>query len=183
MQLRQWAFDLARERLADALPMRWAHVQGVARAAQEMIHLNEPDKELLEVAAVLHDVGYAPDVAESGFHPLDGARLLRFLGAPERLCGLVAYHSCATVEARLRGLANELAEFIDEPGAMRDALWCCDLTTSPHGEVVTVHARLDEIVARYGSQHLVSEFIRQARPELLGAVERTQDRLLATQST
>ena len=32
--------------------------------------------EVLTQAAVLHDVGYAPDVAITGFHPLDGARHL-----------------------------------------------------------------------------------------------------------
>jgi hypothetical protein len=149
-----------------------------------MTHLSEPDRELLEVAAVLHDVGYAPDVVGSGFHPLDGARLLRSLGAAERLCGLVAHHSCAIVEARLRGLEDELAEFVDEGGVVRDALWCCDLTTSPVGEAMLVTDRLDEIVTRYGRDHVVSQFIHLARSELLGAVERTQERLLvAAQST
>jgi hypothetical protein len=77
-----------------------------------------------------------------------------------------------------------LSEFIDEGGVVRDALWCCDLTTSPTGDAVSVTDRLDEIVARYGDDHVVSQFVPLARPELVAAVERTQQRLLAAaQST
>jgi hypothetical protein len=35
----------------------------------------------------------------------------------------VAHHSCATLEAELRGLSDELAEFEDEKTALRDTLW------------------------------------------------------------
>ena len=184
MDLREWALGLAHDHLAEALPNRWLHVQGVAGRARDMRHLREPDLEVLWAAAILHDLGYAPSVAESGFHPLDGALFLRSLGAPERLCALVAHHSCAIVEARLRGLEDELAEFVDEGGPVRDALWCCDLTTSPTGAAVSATDRLDEIVKRYGCHHVVSQFVDLARPELLAAVERTQQRLLlAAQST
>ena len=78
----------------------------------------------------------------------------------------------------------EIAEFVDEGGPVRDALWCCDLTTSPTGAAVSATDRLDEIVKRYGCHHVVSQFVDLARPELLAAVERTQQRLLlAAQST
>jgi hypothetical protein len=30
---------------------------------------------MLVAAAILHDVGYAPDLATTGFHPLDAARV------------------------------------------------------------------------------------------------------------
>lgn len=58
----------------------------------------------------------------TGFHPLDGARYLRSVGAPDRVVNLVAHHSCALVEAQLRGLADELVEFEDEQSPLRDAL-------------------------------------------------------------
>jgi len=71
------------------------------------------DTDLLISAAVLHDVGYAPRLAASGFHPLDGARFLRDThGADERLARLVANHSFALLEAGERGLTEALeAEF------------------------------------------------------------------------
>src|SRR5512142_548163 len=67
------AREMARGLLAEALPRRWAHVQGVAGKA-ERVAASLTLGDALAVAAWLHDVGYAPSVADTGFHPLDGAR-------------------------------------------------------------------------------------------------------------
>ena len=49
------------------------------------------DADLLEAAAWLHDIGYAPSLVATGFHPLDGARYLRDTQhADAMLCRLVA---------------------------------------------------------------------------------------------
>jgi hypothetical protein len=108
---------------------------------------------------------------------LDGARFLAKAGAPRRLVGLVAHHSCAVLEAELRGLATELTEFDDEDGAVRDALWYCDITTSPDGEPVDATERIAEIKHRYGPGHMVTRFISLATPDLLAAVDRTEQLL------
>ncbi|MCO5992680.1 HD domain-containing protein [Actinoallomurus rhizosphaericola] len=177
MSLISWAFSLSKQHLAEALPRRWAHVQGVARQARSLASVAGSDAELLEAAAVLHDVGYAPELAHSGFHPLDGARFLSSLGAPARLVNLVAHHSFAILEARMRGLEEELAEYEDEGASVvRDALWCCDITTTPDGTTTSAHSRIAEIKQRYGAEHLVTRFISEAAPELLAAVERTEER-------
>jgi putative nucleotidyltransferase with HDIG domain len=159
------------------LPRRWAHVQGVARQARNVRVVAGEDADLLEAAAILHDVGYAPDLAQTQFHPLDGAIFLAEVGAPERLVNLVAHHSCAVLEARLRGIEAELARYTDELGPVRDALWYCDQTTSPEGETVTPQERIAEINRRYGPDHLVVRFITAAVPELQAAIERTERRL------
>src|SRR5215467_3733977 len=99
-----WAWETSRVQLADALPRRWRHVQSVAAEARRIAALAGDDADLLISAAALHDVGYAPGLQVSGFHPLDGARYLAEFGAPARLCALVARHSCAIREAALRGL-------------------------------------------------------------------------------
>jgi hypothetical protein len=112
-----------------------------------------------------------------GLHPLDGARFLAGAGASRRLVGLVAHHSCAALEADLRGLVAELTEFDDEDGVVRDALWYCDITTSPDGEPVDVAERIAEIKHRYGPDHLVTRFISLATPDLLAAVDRTEQLL------
>ncbi|GGI76738.1 metal-dependent phosphohydrolase, HD subdomain protein [Saccharopolyspora subtropica] len=178
-ELVTWAFATAEQKLAEALPRRWAHVQGVARRARELRPVAGSEADILEAAAVLHDVGYAPDIAHTGFHPLDGARFLQELGAPDRVVHLVAHHSYAALEAELRGLAAELAEYDDEGGVIRDALWCCDLTTTPDGASIAARDRIAEIKQRYGPGHLVTEFITNAAPELLAAVDRTKERLSA----
>ena len=172
--LTAWAQSLARTLLADALPRRWAHVQGVAARARSLAPAVGADAGLLEAAAWLHDIGYLPDLAETGLHGLDGARYLRDAGhAGPMLCRLVAHHSCAVIEAEERGLAALLtSEFPPPPQHLADALTFSDMTTSPDGEHVHVHRRLAEIHDRYGAGHLVSRFISRATPQILEAVGR-----------
>lgn len=175
-----WASDLAAQKLAGVLPRRWEHVQGVSRRARLVAPLfSSGDCELLVGAALLHDIGYAPELVGTGFHPLDGARYLRGVGGPDRLVNLVAHHSCAMLEAELRGLSGELTEFEDEKTVLRDALWWADMTTTPDGGETTVVERVAEIQTRYGPDDLVSCFIRRAWDDLNAAAERTQRRLEA----
>ena len=55
------------------------------------------------------------------------------------------------------------------------------MTTTPTGEVVSVHDRLSEIVERYGPHDVVTRFIRRAEPELVSSVARTDQRLFLAQ--
>jgi HD domain len=177
----EWAEAAARKLLAKPLPRRWAHTQGVAAAARRLAPVLGSDADLVTAAAWLHDIGYAPDVAVTGFHPLDGARHLRDTeGAGGTLCRLVAHHSCAINEASERGLARELAaEFPPARGDLADALTYCDMTTSPDGDRLPVARRLAEIRSRYGPGHLVSRSIARSAPELTSAVGRVDGRLTA----
>ena len=59
--LAAWAQDLARTLLADPLPRRWSHVQGVAAQARSLAPATGPHAGLLEAAAWLHDIGYLPN--------------------------------------------------------------------------------------------------------------------------
>jgi HD superfamily phosphodiesterase len=103
------AEHLAQALLQDPLARRWAHVQGVAARARSLAPVLGADADLLEAAAWLHDTGYAPDLAATGLHALDGARYLRDAQhADAMLCRLVAHHSCAIVEAEERGHADVL---------------------------------------------------------------------------
>ena len=171
-----WAEDLARNLLEEALPRRWAHVEGVAARARSLVPAFAADKELLEAAAWLHDIGYLPELARTGLHALDGARYLRDAQhAPPILCRLVAHHSCAVIEAEERDLADVLRrEFEPPPQPLADALTFCDMTTSPDGEPMNVDRRLAEILRRYGSEHLVSRSIRRATPTILRAVREVE---------
>jgi hypothetical protein len=180
--LTSWAEHLARALLQDPLPRRWAHVQGVAAQARSLAPVLGSDADLLEAAAWLHDIGYAPSLTATGFHPLDGARYLRDTQhADAMLCRLVAHHSCAIIEAGERGLADMLTlEFEPAPDALSNALTYCDMTTSPDGEPVPVESRLAEIHDRYGPGHLVSRSIQRATPTILRAVEQTQVRATRT---
>jgi hypothetical protein len=175
--LASWAEQLAQVLLQESLPRRWAHVQGVAARARSLAPVLGADAGLLEAAAWLHDIGYAPGLAATGLHALDGARYLRDAQhADALLCRLVAHHSCAIVEAGERGLADILGlEFEPAPQVISSVLTFCDMTTSPDGKLVPVEKRLAEIHHRYGPGHLVSRSIQRATPMILRAVEQVQD--------
>src|ERR1700757_4262344 len=126
------AEPVARALLQEPPPRRWAHVQGVAARARGLAPVLGADADLLEAAAWLHDIGYAPGLAVTGLHALDGARYLRDAQyADALLCRLVAHHSCAIIEAGERGLADVLGlEFEPAPYALASVLTFCDMTTS-----------------------------------------------------
>ncbi|MFI2473892.1 HD domain-containing protein [Nocardia xishanensis] len=167
-----WAEQLAQSCLAE-LPQRWRHVQGVVRQAERAADtVDDPD--LLITAAWVHDIGYSPEAVQSGCHAVDGAAFLRDRGAPDRLCALVAHHSCARVEAHYRGVP---IAWPDERTPLRDALWWADMTTTPTGGATSVEERIAEVRARYGSGHVVADSVAEAAPYLIEAVARTEQRI------
>jgi HD domain len=175
MMFEEWAAAEA-ERLLSSLGDRWKHVRAVGACAREVgAILDQEDRPYLVAAAYLHDIGYAPDLQRTGVHQLDGARYIRSLGA-ERLACLVAHHSEARFEIQLRGFATELAAYEREQSWVSDALTYCDLTTGPTGLPMTFEDRVAEVEQRYGEGEIV-DALRQATPYLLGAIERTEDRL------
>jgi len=64
--LASWAQQHAQALLQEPLPRRWAHVQGVADRARGLAPVLGADADLLEGAAWLHDIGYAPCLATTG---------------------------------------------------------------------------------------------------------------------
>jgi hypothetical protein len=140
-------------------------VQGVAPRARSLAPVLGADADLLEAATWLHDSGYAPGLAVTGLHALDGARYLREGHTPTPCCaGWSPHHSYAIIEAGERGLAGVLGlEFEPAPYGLSSALTYCDMTTSPDGELVPAGTRLAEIHHRYGPGHLVSRSIQVPR--------------------
>jgi predicted hydrolase (HD superfamily) len=173
------AAALAETKLARVLPRRWRHVRSVARRARWVAKtLGLPDD--LVAAAWLHDIGYAPDLVQTGFHPLDGARYLRRAGVDGQVVSLVAYHSCAQIEADVRGLSAELeGEFSPADPQLADALLYCDMTTGPDGDYVRPADRLVEIRGRYGPDDEVTRFVERAASQILATAGRVEELLAA----
>ncbi|MEV4180637.1 HD domain-containing protein [Streptosporangium canum] len=145
----------------------------MAARAESLAPILGEESDLLTAAAWLHDIGYAPELVDTGFHPLDGARYLRDVHqADDKLVRLVAHHLCAVYEATERGLLEVLnAEFDQERLELVEALTYCDMTTSPDGHPLEVDVRLAEIHSRYGPAHLVSRSIANATPCITSAVQ------------
>ena len=156
------------------LPGRLTHVRGVAAAADGLrAQFDAASGDCLVAAAWLHDIGYAPSVRSTGFHPVDGAAFARREGFDELVVSLVAFHSGAPAEARERGI-NGLSAFSAPPQRLLDALTFCDLTTGPDGTAVSPRDRLHEVLRRYGPDDPVHRAVDSARGELLAAVDRVR---------
>jgi HD domain len=182
MTYADWAERIARSVLEEPLPRRWAHTQGVAAAARTLAPILGRHADLLTAAAWLHDIGYAPALHHSGFHPLDGGRYLRDVQRANRMvCRLVAHHSCAMIEAAERGLAADLIrEFKPAPHHLTDALIYCDMTAGPHGQPLAVEQRLAEIRTRYGPERVVTRALARSGPHLTAAVTRISHKRAAS---
>lgn len=163
-----WASDTVDRQLATS-PARLAHSRLVAEQVAKVAHvLSEPWRSAVSEAALLHDVGYAPALIDTGFHPLDGARWLRSQGRRPEVCRLVAWHTRARTEARLRGLEGPLlAEFPPPPAIAQAVLTWADLTSSPTGEECSPAIRISDILRRYGPDSLVHQATLANEAELV----------------
>ena len=176
-----WSPDRARELttcLLRGLSDRLAHSLQAGRQARRVVGtVPASDADLLESAAVLHDIGYAPALRQTGFHPIDGAMFLLMLGAPDRLVALVAHHSESRLLADAAGLGAVLSRFHREDGPVTDALAYADMTAGPTGTAMTMPERLADIMIRHADEAPGLLAARRARaPRLIAAGRRVQQR-------
>lgn len=172
------ARDLVTE-VVGAATARWYHSQAAAQAAGDISRLlPAEERRLLVAAAWLHDIGYHHPTPPTGFHPMDGALLLRDSGWPPRLVALVAHHSEARFTAAARGLLAQLERFPREDGPVADGLVYADMSAAAHGGRVTMHDRLADVRHRHAMDPLK---LRRARirgePFLVLAVARCEVRI------
>jgi hypothetical protein len=179
-RVRDLAESLADDLLADC-PGEAKHAHAVLERAERASVMFPPQEAaILLAASILHGIGRAPRLVETGFPPLDAARYLSDHNFPTRLCELVAHQAFAHREAEIRGLSAQLSEWSDEQTPLRDALWWAIMTTTPDGQVTTVDERLAAWQDDLGTAFTF--FTTQVRPELISAVQRTEERLRATES-
>jgi putative nucleotidyltransferase with HDIG domain len=172
------ARDVA-ESLLTGLPDRWCHTMAVAaRAAELATTVADADRDLLVAAAWLHDIGYSGVAVDTGFHPLDGARLLDSDGWPYRIACLVAHHSGAAFVARARGMTLALGEYLNEGSPVTDALTYADQTTGPTGEPVTVTERMADMLHRHGPDSANARAHPLRERYLLAVADRVEGRLI-----
>jgi hypothetical protein len=137
----------------------------------------QADLDVVLAAAWLHDTGYAADLHDSGFHPLDGARFLEPTGWPARICALVAHHSGARYVASVRGLGQELGEFPREVSPAVDALTYADQTVGVDGIRTDVVSRMADMLRRHGPDSDNARVHQLRAPDLLAVAQRVEHRL------
>ncbi len=114
-------------------------------------------------AAWLHDIGYAPQLQRTGFHPLDGALFLMTGDWPERVIRLVAHHSLASLEAPFYGVGHHLGVIEAVTGPDADILVSADLEGGSGEKAPTVEERLAMMRVRDEELGLVPVDVREAR--------------------
>jgi hypothetical protein len=176
-----WSVERAAAMAGDLLGTeseRYRHSHGVAaRALALSITIATDQVEPLVSAAWLHDIGYAPALRETGFHPLDGDRELIRRSAEPDLARLVAHHTAARFIAEARGLQAEMAQFAQMPGPTADALTAADQTTGPTGATMTFEHRIRRMLTRHGPHSPNARVHHRRGPELRATVERVATRL------
>jgi HD superfamily phosphodiesterase len=168
--------DLARDLLADE-GTRLPHVRTASQVASRLSILFDPEEaELLVCAALLHDIGYSPRIATTGFHPLDGGSFLRGHGFPERLARLVAHHSLAIMTVPAHRATDLVEAFPREDGLLADALAYADMHSAPDGTLIDPERRLADIARRHPDRQHVDR-----AHQLRAAIARVEDALWAAE--
>jgi hypothetical protein len=154
---------------------RWSHVVSVGQVAERLVQgVGLTISHNVVEAAWLHDIGYAPELARSGFHALDGALGLERLGMPTPVVALVGHHSGARYEAEERGLLTEWSALPTANDTDLDILTMVDLATSPTGQPVRDIDRVNEILQRYDREHPVHRAVTRSQDELLASSARAK---------
>ena len=174
MQIQE-ARELATRHLAE-LGSRWAHVQAVGRLADSLAASGKVSRDVA-MAAWLHDLGYAPALVRTRFHPLDGAVFLQEISAPATVVALVAHHTGAEYEAEQRGLSSALAALPKPDPTELESLLLLDLVIGPDGSPTTPSARLHEVLERYPTDDPVHRAVAASTSTLLAGAERARRRL------
>lgn len=149
------------------------HVRTASRVAMGLGALFGPDEHRLLIAAAnIHDIGYSPAAASTGFHPVDGARHLRRLGFDERVVCLVAHHSHAQLLAPHDEIERLVAAFAAPDPLLADALVYADMHSSPSGQLTNAASRITDIERRHPHPR-----VGQRSVALRASVRRIEDAL------
>ncbi|MDR7275032.1 HDIG domain-containing metalloprotein [Catenuloplanes atrovinosus] len=171
------ARELARAVIGD-LGNRWLHTAAVAARAEQLAAAVPPvDREILIASAWLHDIGYGELARATGFHPLDGARLLDRHGWPIRISSLVANHSGACFVAAVHGLEAEMAHYPDEASPTSDALTFADQTVGSRGEPLAIDDRIADMLHRHGPGSPNALVAHVRTPHIRAIADRVRARL------
>lgn len=135
---------------AIATPQMVAHAAVISSRAGEVaarLDLDDDDQDLCAAVGLVHDIGKAEQVRDTGFHQLDGAVYVEPTLGP-RVAGLVAHHSGASTEALMRGIDLPYPREQSDVAAVLDY---CDLTTLPSGRPISPEERRADIDVRHGA--------------------------------
>lgn len=108
------------------------------------------DPDIAQCIGLLHDIGYTDRIKSTGFHALDAYYYL--LDIDKITAERIALHTSTPEEAELRNIA--IPEITPDLYAI--LLSYADARVMGNGKVVSFDERLEDIINRYGDNHIVS---------------------------
>ncbi|HEC82054.1 MAG TPA: HDIG domain-containing protein [Thermoplasmatales archaeon] len=121
-----------------------AHCKAVRDVAVRIAECTNADKKLVEVGALLHDIGRSKTHGIT--HGVEGARIAREIGLPEEVIGIIEHHLGA-------GISEEEAKKLGLPPK--------DYTPKTLEEKIVAHA--DNLIEHERVQNIQEEINRQMR--------------------
>jgi len=179
-QLVRYANELARVSMADHPELLAAGDLAAEQARVAATALGRPRPEMLIAAARLHAIGCLPEVAKTGFAPVDGAVHLLGLGWPEPVVSLVAHQMQARMVARYLGDGPQLSLITRIQGWPADILDFAILTSCPTG-TRTVGQGLESLRRAQDADERIPARVREERLTRLSRAGRRVDEALITQ--
>lgn len=148
---------------------RLAHIRQVIELARALEARRGFGGRLI-AAALYHDLGYAPEFAQTGFHPVDSAVLARADGLDPVVTDAVLHHSGARTLAELSrpdvlAAYGPVCRMMDTE--LSRALTFCDNHTGPNGERFTLSERLAEIRQRHAARPAILAVLDRHMPQFL----------------
>lgn len=134
---------------------RLAHMRDAAEVAADVAHLlclAPADARRLARAALAHDIGYAPALRRTGYHPLDGALFLETCGEDPLVVEAVLRHSRAGQGSHLPEAVRQFYAGrppLPEAAWLVDAVTLCDWRAAGVGGRVSLGQRLRDILLRH----------------------------------
>lgn len=136
--------------MESGLKDRYKHTISVSLLMKDKASEIGLDPNIAQCIGMLHDIGYTDRIKTSGFHALDGYNHL--LKIDKTAAERIALHTSTPEEAALRNIAI--------PKIKQDLyavlLSYADARVMGNGKVVSFDERLQDIINRYGEEHVVS---------------------------
>jgi putative nucleotidyltransferase with HDIG domain len=136
--------------LESNLTDRYKHTIAVSLVMKDKASELGLDPHIAQCIGLLHDIGYTNRIKTTGFHALDGYNHL--LTIDKTTAERIALHTSTPEEAELRN--------IPIPKIKQDIyailLSYADARVMGNGKIVSFEERLEDIINRYGENHIVS---------------------------
>jgi putative nucleotidyltransferase with HDIG domain len=136
--------------MESGLKDRYKHTISVSLVMKDKASEIGLDPHIAQCIGLLHDIGYTYRIKTTGFHALDGYNHL--LNIDKKTAERIALHTSTPEEAELRNIAI--------PKIKQDIyavlLSYADARVMVNGKVVSFDERLEDIINRYGEEHIVS---------------------------